>query len=277
MTMKSIRMGIIIPYPVPEEQKYTIELLRFVKILQTLVIEDTLKSVEFKTAYNSNIRYDDVTDPLELAINYIKVKAAYELNKLIVSLLKRAAKIDLFNQNSFRRLLEVPKEQVATKIGFNIATKITVDELKLWAADNARLIKSIPDQMLDKVAYIITEGVRARTSITALAKELQIAFNLSKNRAKFIARDQVAKLNGRLTRHRNLALGITEYKWLTSSDERVRESHKVLEGKICSWKDDTVYREQNSETWKKRSTIRGTQLPVGLDVMCRCTSVPVIL
>ena len=272
MTFKNIRKGIVISYPAFEEQRYRIELLRFVRTLQALVAEHTLKSTIFKTAYNSNVRQDDISNQLELAMDYIKIKAAYELSKVVSGLVKQAAKIELFSRNSFKRLgetLESPQSISSTP-------KVIVDELKLWALDNTRLIKSIPEQMLDRVAHVITEGVRAKTSITALAKELQAAFNISKNRAKLIARDQVAKLNGRLTKHRNLALGITEYKWLTGRDERVRDSHKVLEGKICSWKDDTIYKEHNSGTWKKRSTIRGTQTSVGLDVMCRCTSMAVL-
>lgn len=272
MTIKNIRKGIVIPYPAFEEQRYKIELLRFVRTLQALVVEHTLKSTVFKTAYNSNVRQDDISNQLELAIDYIKVKAAFELSKVVSGLVKQAVKIDLFSKNNFKRLGETLEQpQFAS-----MTPKVIADELKLWALDNARLIKSIPEQMLDKVSRIVTEGVRARTSITALAKELQVAFNISKNRAKLIARDQVAKLNGRLTKHRNLALGITEYKWLTGRDERVRDSHKVLEGKICSWEDDTIYKEQNSETWKKRSTIKGTQFQPGLDIMCRCTSMAVL-
>ena len=53
-------------------------------------------------------------------------------------------------------------------------------------------------------------------------------------------------------------LGITQYIWRTSRDERVRESHLVLEGKTFSWDSPPDVGHP------------------GQDINCRCTAEPVI-
>lgn len=45
--------------------------------------------------------------------------------------------------------------------------------------------------------------------------------NVSDSRARLIARDQTNKLNGTLNQVRQTGLGIKEYRWMTSRDERV--------------------------------------------------------
>lgn len=282
--MKNRTKGIVIFHPTFEEQRYRLELLGLCKSLQAFVLEQ-VKSDQFKSSYNSNIRYDDISNRLELALEYIKLKAAYEVSKIVSNLMKRAARIDSFNQNRFKSLVralsgistEYSGEYITSQDFINSKpSKVIEEELKLWALENARLVKSTPEQMLNKLANVITQGFRERSSQTSLSTELVKLFDISKSKAKVIARDQVAKLNGRLTKHRNLQLGITEYKWLTSRDERVRHSHEVLEGKICSWTDESVYKDQDSQIWKKRSTIKGIGLHPALDIMCRCTSIAVL-
>ena len=97
---------------------------------------------------------------------------------------------------------------------------------------------------------------------------------MAESRARLIARDQIGKLNSQLTRERNEALGIDKYIWSTSEDERVRESHKVMNGKLCRWDDPTVYSDDGGQTWKSRASIGGEQEHPGIPVNCRCISSP---
>ena len=81
----------------------------------------------------------------------------------------------------------------------------------------------------------------------------------TKKRAKLIARDQTQKVNAAVTQGRQSNLGVTEYIWRTSSDERVRESHKSKNGKRFRWD----------------SPPADTGHP-GQDIQCRCVAEPVI-
>jgi SPP1 gp7 family putative phage head morphogenesis protein len=89
------------------------------------------------------------------------------------------------------------------------------------------------------------------------AKLLERA-DVSKSRAELIARDQILKLNGRITQIRQQMAGVQSYVWSTSKDERVRESHQELEGETFSW-----------------SAPPSVGHP-GEDFQCRCIALPLI-
>ena len=91
-----------------------------------------------------------------------------------------------------------------------------------------------------------------------LAQKIRQIGGVTENRAKLIARDQTAKLNSSLTQAQHESLGVTHYRWSTSKDERVRESHAENEGQIFSWDDPPE-----------------TGHP-GFEVNCRCVAIPVL-
>lgn len=115
--------------------------------------------------------------------------------------------------------------------------------LRIKIAENVSLIKSIPEQYSNKLNTIIYEGITKDLRASDIAKSIRELSGVTERRAKFIARDQVAKLNSQITTKRMEALGIKKYIWRTSKDERVRgrpgglypnarPSHWAREGKI---------------------------------------------
>lgn len=124
-----------------------------------------------------------------------------------------------------------------------------------WIAENTRLIKSIPQQYLSDVEGVIRNGVSQGLSSRDLAKQIEARFGVSQSRAKLIAVDQTAKANAALTEYRQKDLGVTEYIWETSNDERVRPKHKAADGKRYSW--------------DKPPAVTGGYHP-GRDIRCRC-------
>ena len=63
--------------------------------------------------------------------------------------------------------------------------------------------------------------------------------------------------------------GLSMYVWDTSGDERVRESHAVMEGLLCRWDDATVCSYDGGRTWKPRPSGAVLMHP-GMDYQCRC-------
>jgi uncharacterized protein with gpF-like domain len=59
-------------------------------------------------------------------------------------------------------------------------------------------------------------------------------------------------------------------------DERVRAAHRPMEGKVCKWDDETVYRNQDETAWHARSSIGGVELHPGEDYNCRCVAIAVL-
>lgn len=135
------------------------------------------------------------------------------------------------------------------------------DELLQEAIDeavaaNIALINSIPQQYLDRVEQAVMASLQAGTLNTTLADDLLRIEGVTKNRAKMIARDQLGKINSRLSQIRQQSLGVTHYFWSTSHDERVRDRHRRWDGDRIAW--DTP-------------TIDGHP---GQAIQCRCTAIP---
>jgi SPP1 gp7 family putative phage head morphogenesis protein len=115
------------------------------------------------------------------------------------------------------------------------------DQLKSFASENTRLIAKMTDEAIGEIDGIVQRGIAGGRRVEAIAKEIRTRFDVTRRKAKLIARDQVAKLNSQLTQLRQTELGVSKYIWRTSRDERVRESHRVMEGRTAVWNDPGVY------------------------------------
>ena len=136
------------------------------------------------------------------------------------------------------------------------------EQLQKWVDENVSLIKTIPEDTLDKMRDIIYDGFTEGKTTTRIIKEIQKAYGVGRRRAELIARDQTAKLNGQIQRHQQQDAGITEYIWYTVGDSRVRKSHRELNGKKFSWNDPP-------------DVGKGRKCHPGEDYQCRCIGRPV--
>jgi len=146
------------------------------------------------------------------------------------------------------------------------------DQLLSFGKENVGLIKSIKDKSLSTIESNAQRAIRSGLRHEAIAQQIEDEFNTTKARARLIARDQVSKLNGQLTQLRQNDIGIKEYIWRTSGDERVRASHAIMDGKRCRWDDPTVY--FDGKAWVPRPSSAVQEHP-GQDYQCRCWAEPV--
>jgi SPP1 gp7 family putative phage head morphogenesis protein len=154
-------------------------------------------------------------------------------------LMEYVSKIPLYQKIAlkFVNLINTTNEKKYKKGLENIGIKeiIDADVSKLLARKreyNVGLIKSIPQKMHDRLLVKLAEAFENGNSIQDI---LSREFDISKNRAKLIARDQTAKINSDLYEHRAVANGSYKYIWRTSADERVRSEHQKLNGKKFRW------------------------------------------
>lgn len=142
-------------------------------------------------------------------------------------------------------------------------------ELDAFAVQNVALIKSVPDRFFDQVQHIVLNGFRQGSLAEDISKDIQGRLGVARANADRIARDQVGKLSGQLNGLRQQNLGIEQYTWRTSLDERVRgnpggkypdayPSHWAREGKVFSWDNPP------------------SDGHPGEPINCRCTAEPVI-
>ena len=87
-------------------------------------------------------------------------------------------------------------------------------------SENLALIKSIPQEVLKDMQVALSQGIISGNQ-KELIKSLKRIKGVSKDRAVFIARDQIHKAVESFKQVQNTALGIEYYEWLTADDERV--------------------------------------------------------
>lgn len=128
--------------------------------------------------------------------------------------------------------------------------------LESFVNEHTKLIKSVQREYIDKVGVALDRGIREGRLQKDIGKEIRQLTGLSKKRAQLIARNAPLQYSGALTRHYQISAGIKKYRWQTSQDERVRESHRD--------KNDTVY------SWD------GSGPHPRSEVNCRCDAVPIL-
>lgn len=134
--------------------------------------------------------------------------------------------------------------------------------LEKWVSANVDLIKSVPRESLESLKEKVYSDYMNGRSTTNIVKELQRQYGMDKRRARLIARDQTAKLNSNINQSQQRDAGISKYEWSDSRDERVRTSHKRLNGHVFSWDNPP-------------ETDRGRRCHPGEDYQCRCCAIPV--
>jgi SPP1 gp7 family putative phage head morphogenesis protein len=121
------------------------------------------------------------------------------------------------------------QEEMETSVGRR------VDEI---VAENARLISSIPEHLREQVDREIHQAEMAGARHEAIAKYLQKRIpQLTRSRAALIARTETGKSAMALTQARAEDLELPSYRWATSEDARVRDSHRLMDKVIVFWSD----------------------------------------
>jgi SPP1 gp7 family putative phage head morphogenesis protein len=173
-----------------------------------------------------------------------------------------------------RRVVRGTTQETARVLGIDVRENIPglQGEIDSWRTANVNLIETgvrarqeavrLRPSLLGDVSRTIEELHSKGVRVEAVAGELRKRFGVSDSRAELIARDQTLKLNSQISRSRQRAVGINSYQWVTSRDERVRETHAALDGSIQSWDSPPEVGEGRFEH-------------PGGDFQCRCVAVPV--
>ena len=130
---------------------------------------------------------------------------------------------------------------VASATGVSIAAFLSSaaisDDLVSSLNWNVGLIRNVSDQARDRIANIVWAGWRARTPRRDIAKQINEAVGLGRDRSRRVAIDQTTKLSGSLDRSRMLEAGISDWIWRSSHKVHFRPEHQARDGKEYSWAD----------------------------------------
>ena len=103
---------------------------------------------------------------------------------------------------------------------------------------NARLISRIPLDVAERVSGFVMREQQKGARSEAIAERLrEMVPEMAQSRIDLIARTETSKASTALTRARSEELDLNWYIWCTSEDQRVRASHRKMDGVIISWDD----------------------------------------
>jgi SPP1 gp7 family putative phage head morphogenesis protein len=256
-------------YPVGTESEYR-RLLRWLNAqtrkavahhLHPLVPKIVAEVSDMSHPAGGTIRQDAWADDLARAITNI----AQDLIKPTQGTIKRmtaiAPKVNEYNKAEWRKL-------VRSQYGVNPTAEDQSayrDLMAHWAFNNAALIKDIPTKAMQQIADMTQEALMSGKVQDDLSAEVMDTFDerldVADSRCDLIARDQVAKLNGRLTQERQTDIGVDSYIWRTVGDERVRDTHEEVDGQTFSWDSPPGETDFNHP---------------GEDYQCRCWAEPIL-
>ncbi|MGY6089378.1 phage minor head protein [Avibacterium paragallinarum] len=208
----------------------------YVKYLQAIAkqISDTArkKLPEIAPHLKRMLRQDDSIEILEQWLTELLQATTFytrdnDIRPAVRQFLSQTAE---FNKKQFHKVLKS-----AYKVDIFVSEPWLDEALKLAEWQNISLIKTVPQQLHEKLRYRMVEALRKGESYKSLAADLEKLLDIPKRRATLIARDQIGKLNGRLTQLRQENIGVKSYIWRGSLDERERLSHVEREGKVFRW------------------------------------------
>ncbi len=152
-------------------------------------------------------------------------------------------------------------ETARAAFGVNLKGIIATEDLQNYIdrmmLRNAGLIKGMSDDLIKNIQLTTTNALISGKTSVQLRSELKEKFELSDSRAKLIARDQTSKFRADLNKIRQEQAGIDKYTWRTARDERVREDHKKVDGKVYKYGEPTDVK---------------TGAEPGQDIQCRCNA-----
>lgn len=229
---------------------YQRSLIKLVREMKKVVLHEYDEAIKHRI-----IAYRSDSDDLSVIQQFLELIKAMTLNifeksKLVETANRFVEGLNLFNMKNMNDQAKVA--------GVNLIDyeEWIDDYVESTVQQNVGYIQAIHDTLYEKIQSIIFEGMKNGSSTKEIREQLIRQAGLGEVRAQFIAVDQAGSIHGQLVARRHKKMGVKKFEWITSGDERVRESHKALSGKICDYKNPP-----------------NGKVP-GQDYRCRCTAYP---
>ena len=144
--------------------------------------------------------------------------------------------------------------------------------LEKWVKHNEKLMDEFIQNVLDDVKKCVVDMLGKKESPANIAKSIKEILDKATKHAMQMSKDQVAALNSEIEKLHCEDSGSDSYIWITKKDDRVRECHRTLHGKIFSWNDPP-------EMWHVSAmgeiVMDGRKCHPGQDYRCRCIALPI--
>jgi SPP1 gp7 family putative phage head morphogenesis protein len=197
-----------------------------------------------------------------------------KVNKNIKKILSKIETVDYKNLDNYNISFNNTIGNINSQLQHNIGLNLTFTEqekqhlgeqytnnpkldIKNWAEENIIKMREELNKM------ILTEGKSQKELKDFLIKEYEV----TAKKAVFLARQESSILLSEYSKNKYRQAGVKKFKWSTSNDGRVRDTHEELNGKIFYFDDPP-----------KVKNSKGELKPVlpGMDYNCRCVAIPIL-
>lgn len=170
-------------------------------------------------------------------------------------------------------------EQLLDQAGWTVEFKVSPEVRAIMnsaVTENVGLIKSIASQHLQRVEGIVMRNVEAGHDLHTMTKELHAQFDVPKQRAAVIARDQTSKLNSVIVKARQGQAGIKRAVWMHSNitaPGHFRPEHLSFSKGTHT---DGPTGKGPAYVVAEGAYLEGKYTWPGFEINCRCTSRPLL-
>jgi SPP1 gp7 family putative phage head morphogenesis protein len=126
-------------------------------------------------------------------------------------------------------------------------------------------INDFSKQSVQSLREAVEENAMQGYRFDRLKDVIKQRYGVTANKAKFLARQETSLFMSKYRHQRFSQGGVKQYKWSTAHDERVRDSHKRLDGRVFQYDDPPI---------TDRAT--GAKNAPGEDYNCRCLDIPLL-
>lgn len=170
------------------------------------------------------------------------------------------------DKSSKSSIIDSLKDVAGMTINTNVTSADLKNTMKSNIAQNVQLIKTIPQQYLDRVGGTVYRSITSGQGLKELMPRIEEYGKMTEKRAHRIALDQTRKAYNSINADRLTKIGIKEFEWVhTAGSNKPRQDHIEMDGNIYSFDDLPVIDENTGE--------RG--IP-GQAINCRCIMRPII-
>ncbi len=176
---------------------------------------------------------------------------------------------DTEEERNKRRFNEAVRSAIGIDLGAVIQAEGIGNTIDAAVLRNVGLVRGLSQDVAKRLSAKLLDALTRGLNNREIEKIITTEFGMARRRAKLIARDQAASFNGDLNRIRQTAMGVTEYVWSTSLDERVRGNP---DGKYPNARPSHWDREGKTFKWSSPPSDGHPGQPIN----CRCTARAVI-
>lgn len=262
-------------YPMSAEREIKRVSDRYIKNLGKVLKESLDRISEVYKEEKVHERLDDKQDANEEVNKEIQAAArALEVALAAFGLSALMGKVAMMAQKSS---LSEWKRCVKDTLGVELEDRYYIGNLyneavQKWMADIMGEVQGLPQKGLEEIRAIIVNGIYRGKSITEVRKEVAQKYAEIKRRSRAKSVLLITMLCGQLARLNQEDAGCQRYIWCTRRDNRVRECHRELEGKMFEWNNPPEMWHRNA---KGQKIYDGRRCNPGEDWGCRCCGIPV--